>query len=164
MRTGTLGATGTPAKPSRRATGPDLAVQTRPAHKRPRAARALFGHREALRLSPRDALAYVWMTNAGLAKLHLGGWEQAVAWFQRAVEANRNNPHPQFLLAAVLAQLGRLEEAHSAVRVGLALNPTYTISHTRAAYTAGSDDATFLAQFEPIIEGPSRYLAVLSSL
>ena len=47
---------------------------------------------EALSLSPRDTLAYVWMTNAGLGKLHLGGWEQAVAWFRRAIEANRNNP------------------------------------------------------------------------
>ena len=27
---------------------------------------------EALRLSPRDTTAYVWMNNAGLAKLHLG--------------------------------------------------------------------------------------------
>ena len=27
---------------------------------------------EALRLSPRDTLAYIWMTIAGLAKLHLG--------------------------------------------------------------------------------------------
>ena len=80
---------------------------------------------EALRLSPRDTLAYVWMTNAGLAKLHLGGWEQAVAWFRRAIEANRNNPHPQFLLAAALAQLGRLDEAHSAVKAGLTLNPLF---------------------------------------
>ena len=108
---------------------------------------------EALRLSPRDTLAYVWMTNAGLAKLHLGGWEQAVAWFRRAIEANRNNPHPQFLLAAALAQLGRLDEAHSAVRVGLALNPTYAISRVRAAWTTRSDDPTYLAQLEPILDG-----------
>ena len=51
---------------------------------------------EALRLSPRDTMAYIWMTNAGLAKLHLGGWEQAVAWFRRAIEANRNYPHSIF--------------------------------------------------------------------
>ena len=47
---------------------------------------------EALRLSPRDTLAYIWMTYAGLAKLHLGSYEQAVAWFRRAIEANRNYP------------------------------------------------------------------------
>ena len=33
---------------------------------------------EALRLSPRNSLAYVWMTHVGLAKNLLGSWEQAV--------------------------------------------------------------------------------------
>jgi TolB-like protein/class 3 adenylate cyclase/tetratricopeptide (TPR) repeat protein len=108
---------------------------------------------EALRLSPRDTLAYVWMTNAGLARLHLGSWEQAVVWFRRAIEANRNNPHPQFLLAAALVQLGRLNEARSAVEVGLMLNPTYAIPRVRAAWTTRSDDPTYLAQLEPILEG-----------
>ncbi len=45
---------------------------------------------EALRLSPRDTMAYIWMTNAGMAKNYLGSCEQAVAWFRRAIEANRN--------------------------------------------------------------------------
>ena len=51
---------------------------------------------EALRLSPRDTMAYIWMTNGGLAKLHLGSCEQAVAWFRRAIEANRNFPPGRF--------------------------------------------------------------------
>jgi TolB-like protein/class 3 adenylate cyclase len=108
---------------------------------------------EALRLSPRDTLAYVWMTNAGLGKLHLGGWEQAVAWFRRAIEANRNNPHPQFLLAAALARLGRLDEAHSAIKTGLTLNPLFSVSRARAAWTTRSDNPTYLAQLEPILDG-----------
>ena len=108
---------------------------------------------EALRLSPRDTLAYIWMTNAGMAKLHLGSYEQAVAWFRRAIEANRNYPHAYFALAAALAQLGRLDEARSAVKAGLALNPTFTISRARAAWTAMSDDPTYLAQLEPILDG-----------
>ena len=87
---------------------------------------------EALRLSPRDTMAYIWMTNAGIAKNHLGSWEQAVAWFRRAIEANRNYPPAHFELAAALAQLGRLDEARSAVKAGLALNPTFTISRARA--------------------------------
>ena len=108
---------------------------------------------EALRLSPRDTMAYIWMNIAGLAKLHLGSYEQAVAWFRRAIEANRNYPSAYFWLAAALAQLGRLDEARSAVKAGLALNPAYTISRARAAWTARSDDPTFLAQLEPIFEG-----------
>jgi tetratricopeptide (TPR) repeat protein len=34
---------------------------------------------EALRLSPRDTMAYRWMTSAGVAKLYLRSYEQAVA-------------------------------------------------------------------------------------
>ncbi len=107
---------------------------------------------EALRLSPRDTMAYLWMSVAGDAKNHLGSWEQAVAWFRRAIEANRNNP-VYFNLAAALAQLGRLDEARSAVWAGLALNPAYTISRRRASWTAQSDDPTYLAQLETIFEG-----------
>ena len=53
---------------------------------------------EALRLSPRDTTAYTWMLNAGWAKLHLGSYEQAVAWCRRAIEANRNYPPAHFNL------------------------------------------------------------------
>jgi TolB-like protein len=108
---------------------------------------------EALRLSPRDTLAYVWMSTAGLAKLHLGSYEQAVAWCRRAVEANRNYSPAHFMLAAALAQLGRLDEAHSAVNAGLALNPAVSIARARAARTAFTDDPTYLAQLQPIFEG-----------
>jgi TolB-like protein/class 3 adenylate cyclase len=108
---------------------------------------------EALRLSPRDTLACQWMTNAGLAKLYLGSYEQAVGWFRRALEANRNYPLAYFRLAAALAQLGRLDEARSSVNTGLALNPAFAVSRARASWTAMSDDPTYLAQLEPILEG-----------
>jgi tetratricopeptide (TPR) repeat protein len=108
---------------------------------------------EALRLSPRDTMAYTWMNYAGIAKNVLGRWDQAVAWFRRAIEANRNFPHPHFVMGAALAQLGRLDEAHSAVKAGLALNPAFTVSRARALWTAMSDDPTYLARLDPIFEG-----------
>ncbi len=108
---------------------------------------------EALRLSPRDTLAYIWMSVAGDAKNHLGSWEQAVEWFRRAIEVNRNYPTIYFNLAAALAHLGRLVEAHSAIRAGLALNPTFSISRARATRTARSDNPTYLAELERILEG-----------
>ena len=108
---------------------------------------------EALRLSPRDTLTYVWVSHAGLAKLHLGSYEQAVGWCRRAIEANRNYPQPHFVLGAALARLGRLDEAHSAVKAGLALNPAFTVSRAGTLWTATSDDPTYLAQLEPILEG-----------
>ena len=90
---------------------------------------------------------------AGLARLHLGNYEQAIEWLRRATEANRNYPDAYFHLAAALAQLGRLDEAHSAVKAGLALNPTYSISRVRAVRTDRSDDPTFLTQLELVVEG-----------
>ena len=108
---------------------------------------------EALRLSPRDTLAYIWMDVAGLAQLHLGSYEQAATWYRRSIEANRNYPVIHLGLAAALAQLGRLDEAHSAVKAGLALDPAYAISRTRSLWTEQSDDSTYLAGVERIFEG-----------
>ena len=93
------------------------------------------------------------MNTAGSAKLHLGSYEQAVAWFRRAIEANRNYPHPNFELGFALTQLGRLDEARSAVRAGLALNPAFSISRLRATWTAMTDDPTHLAQIDRVLEG-----------
>ena len=108
---------------------------------------------EALRLSPRDTMAYIWMMHAGVAKLHLGSCEEAAAWLRRAIEANRNHPHPHFVLGSALAQLGRLDEARSAVKAGLALDSAFSISRARAAWTTMSDDPTYLAQIERLLEG-----------
>jgi tetratricopeptide (TPR) repeat protein len=108
---------------------------------------------EALRLSPRDPTAHVWMNSAGLAKLFLGSYEQAVVWCQRAIEANRNFPHPHFLLGSALAHLGRLDEARSATTTGLALNPAFSISRAGAAWTPMSSDPTYLTSIDPVLEG-----------
>jgi tetratricopeptide (TPR) repeat protein len=66
---------------------------------------------EALRLSPRDTMSYLWM-NSGHREEPPRPLGQAVAWFRRAIEANRNFPNAYFHLAAALAQLGRLDEAY----------------------------------------------------
>jgi TolB-like protein/class 3 adenylate cyclase len=108
---------------------------------------------EALRLSPRDTTAFVWMTHVGLAKNLLGSWEQAVAWCRRAIEANRNYPRAHFQLALALAQLGRLDEAHSSVKAGIAINPSFTVTRARVDWTALSDAPTYLAQLERIFDG-----------
>jgi TolB-like protein/class 3 adenylate cyclase len=108
---------------------------------------------EALRLSPRDPSAYVWLTEVGIAKNHLGDCEQAVLWCRRAIEANRNYPEAHFHLAAALARLGRLDEARSAVTAGLAINSSFTVSRARINWTAMSDDPTHPQQLAPIFEG-----------
>ncbi len=108
---------------------------------------------EALRLGPRGALACIWMTHAGVANNHLGNWDQAIARFRRAIEANRNYPLPHFMSGAALAQVGRFDEARAAGRSGLALNPAFAVSRFRANLAARCDDLTFWAQLEPIFDG-----------
>jgi TolB-like protein/class 3 adenylate cyclase len=108
---------------------------------------------EALRLSPRDTNAHTWKNFAGIAKHILGSYEQAAARFREAIEVNRNYPLPYFLLAASLVRLGRLDEAHSATKAGLALNSTFAISRARALWTAVSGDPTFLAGLELVFDG-----------
>jgi TolB-like protein len=106
---------------------------------------------EALRLSPRDTNAHVWMYIAGAAKLYLGRDEEAAAWLLRSIEANRNFHLAHFFLAATWAQLGRMSEAGAAAKAGLAFDPTFTIHRLRTG--RASDNPTYLAQRERIYEG-----------
>ena len=106
---------------------------------------------EALRLSPRDVQAFVWMHLAGAAKIFLSEDEAAVSWYRRSIEANRNFALSHFFISAPLAQLGRLSEAKEAVAAGLALNPTFTIRRVQA--NVFSDDPTYLAQRERLYDG-----------
>jgi tetratricopeptide (TPR) repeat protein len=106
---------------------------------------------EALRLSPRDIGAYWWMMFLGNAKSFLGADEEAVVWLRRSIDANRNLPFAHFNLAAVLAQLGRLDEARAAAQAGLALDPSFTLRRFRLG--ARSDNPTYLAKRERIYEG-----------
>jgi TolB-like protein/class 3 adenylate cyclase len=87
---------------------------------------------EALRLSPRDALAFWWMSWVGFSKLTLDQFPDAAMWFRRAIETNRNYAWSHFGLAAALVQLDDLEAARAAMRQGLALDPNFNVSRLRA--------------------------------
>jgi tetratricopeptide (TPR) repeat protein len=87
---------------------------------------------EALRLSPRDSFAWLWLHFAGAAKLNLGAEEEAVALFRRSIENNRTNPLTHFFLAATLANLGKSEEARAEAKAGLALDPGFSIGRFRS--------------------------------
>jgi TolB-like protein/Tfp pilus assembly protein PilF len=106
---------------------------------------------EALRLSPRDTSAAGWMAAAGGAMLYLCRDEEAVAWFRRAIETNRNYPVAYFFLAAALAQLDRMTEARTATEAGLALDPTFTTRRFRGG--ASRDNPTFLVQGRRVYDG-----------
>jgi tetratricopeptide (TPR) repeat protein len=88
---------------------------------------------------------------AGLAKLQLGADTEAVAWFRRCIEANRNYPLGHFHLASALARLGSLEEARAAAQAGLVLDPGFTLRRLRAR--PRSANPTFHAEAKRIYEG-----------
>ena len=106
---------------------------------------------EAFRLSPRDVLAYRWMQIVGVAKIQLGADAEAVDWLRRSIEANRNAPGTHFWLAAALGLLGALDEARAAAKVGLALNPDFTIRRFLA--NTSSNEPTVLARRERLLKG-----------
>jgi len=106
---------------------------------------------EALRLSPRDIGAYWWIYSVGRAKVQLGADAEAAAWLRRSIETNRNFPLAHFVLAAALALSGALDEARTAAKAGLALNPGFTIRRLRAG--TSSDNPAYLAGLERLYEG-----------
>jgi TolB-like protein/class 3 adenylate cyclase/Flp pilus assembly protein TadD len=109
---------------------------------------------EAFRISPTDAVTFLWKNIEGLAKLHLGADDEAVDLFRQSLDASRNYPLNHFYLAAALARLGRQSEAEIDAKAGLAMAPNFTLARFRAS--AESDNPTFLAQREGVIEGMRR--------
>jgi TolB-like protein len=108
---------------------------------------------EAFRLSPRDPIAYRWWVWVGLAKAQLGADAEAVMWMRRGLDGNRNYSVTHFDLAAVLARVGKLDEARAAVNAGLALDPRFTIRRYRDVTYANSDNPTYRTGRERLIEG-----------
>jgi TolB-like protein/class 3 adenylate cyclase len=106
---------------------------------------------EALRLSPRDIFSHEWMFVLGLAKLQHGADAEAIGWFRRSIETNRNFPPAHLVLAGALALSGALDEAQTAAKTGLALDPSLTIR--RFLLSAFSDNPTYVAGLERQCEG-----------
>ena len=106
---------------------------------------------EALRLSPRDTRAAVWLTWVGNAKAQLGKDAEAVTWLRRGLDANRNLAVAHFFLAASLGLLNQVEDARAAAQAGLELDPTFTISRFRAGIS--SKNSNYLAGRERMYEG-----------
>ncbi|MGY3032042.1 TolB-like protein/class 3 adenylate cyclase/Tfp pilus assembly protein PilF [Bradyrhizobium sp. USDA 4354] len=108
---------------------------------------------EAFRLSPRDTMAHRWLVWVGLAKAQLNADAEAVVWLRRGLEVNRNYSATHFDLAALLARLGKLDEARAAVNAGLELDPGFTIRRYRDVTHANSDNPAYRAGRERLIEG-----------
>jgi tetratricopeptide (TPR) repeat protein len=106
---------------------------------------------QALRLSPRDTLVYIWSLFVGQAKLWQGADAEAIVWLRRSLEVNRNYPSAHLFLAAGLAHVGELGEARAIAKAGLALNPSFTIRRYRM--NTPSNNPVYLAGRERAYEG-----------
>ena len=98
---------------------------------------------EALRLSPLDSFAYLWMLFAGVAKIQADEFDEAATWLKRSIDTNTNSPWAHFHLGVALYLMDRLLEAHAAAQVGLQLDPSFTTE--RYWSLAVSDDKRYLA-------------------
>ena len=107
--------------------------------------------REALHLSPRDTNAWLRFAWVGNAKTQLGADEEAIAWYRRGINANRNFAGGHFFLASALALRGQLNEARAGVQAGLAIDPTFTIRRFRVG--VASDSPIYLAARERFYQG-----------
>ena len=106
---------------------------------------------EALRISPRDTYAHRWLAIVGISKLQILADAEALGWFRRSIELNRNYPLAHFWLATALALLGSLGQASAAVKAGLSLDPTFTVRRFRD--NVASDNPVFLARRNRVCEG-----------
>ena len=87
---------------------------------------------EAVRLSPRDQFCFLWLYLRGFGDFIAGRYQDALDHLQESVRLNPSIPGPYRLRAACLSQLGRVEEARTALKEFLRLVPTATITSMRA--------------------------------
>jgi tetratricopeptide (TPR) repeat protein len=87
---------------------------------------------EALRLSPLDTFAYLWMLFAGVAAIQMEVYDMAVEWLRRSIDTNPNSPWAYFHLGAALQLSGKAEEARAETQAGLLLDPTFTTERYRS--------------------------------
>ena len=109
---------------------------------------------EALRLSPRDTVAWHWMFIAGVAEILLARDAEAVGWLRRSVENFRYMADAHIYLAAALAHLAREDDARAAAKSGLAIQPEFTIARLRGfLMRAQGDNPTVWKQTERLFDG-----------
>jgi TolB-like protein len=106
---------------------------------------------EAMRLSPRDPLLFLWHFFIAVADIHLGRMVHALESLRKSVEINPKWGLSQFVLAGTLGLAGLLAEAAEVCAVAQRLAPNFTIAKFRAE--AVSDNLVYRAQRERFCEG-----------
>lgn len=105
----------------------------------------------AFALSPRDPLRSVWFGIIGRAQILLGEDKGALETAQKGIAANPKHPHNFAVLASGHAHLGQMDEAQSALRGLLALQPGMDLGRYRDQ-VAGKEPLA-IKSYERLIEG-----------
>ena len=83
----------------------------------------------AMRLSPRDPLTWATTVVHSLESTLMHEHEEALIWAERTVRLPRiNSYYPHAMLAAALANLGRIDEARAAIEKAIEWKPDLTLS------------------------------------
>jgi len=92
--------------------------------------RAVEALNRAIRLSPRDPMRFLYITQLGMLEYLAGRYDEAVDWKIKAIQANPNYPGLYRALAATHAMRGDLANARAALEKFNRLAPGATISTT----------------------------------
>jgi TolB-like protein/DNA-binding winged helix-turn-helix (wHTH) protein len=111
----------------------------------------IAGVETALRLSPRDPALSWWQFFMCHIHTHLAQWEQAIEWCGKSIASGNASMYPFVDLAAAYAWAGHDKEANEAAAQLRKLYPDFTVQTW--AGIPWSDDPTFNAQYQRIVEG-----------
>ena len=109
------------------------------------------GIETAFRLSPRDSAGSTWQHFSCELRAHLAQWDAAIDSCNRAFAGNPDNWRALVNLAAANASAGHDKEAQEAVAKLRDLYPDLTVRTFASIHW--SDDPTFNAQYQRIVEG-----------
>jgi adenylate cyclase len=102
---------------------------------------AIANLEKAMRLSPHDLWVHECLWGMVIAHAAAGRGEEAVDWAERLCRRKPDWPTAYLALAATYAGCERIDEARSALREALRLNPDYSLSGLRLAFNTA--DAAF---------------------
>jgi adenylate cyclase len=109
------------------------------------------GIETALRLSPRDRDVSLWQFFTCHLHTHLAQWEQAIEWCGKSIASGLQAFFPFVDLAAANAWAGHDKEAKEAAAQLQKVYPGFTVQTWAGMHW--SDDPTFNAQYQRIVEG-----------
>jgi tetratricopeptide (TPR) repeat protein len=90
------------------------------------------------------------MLFAGVAKIQVDEYEEAVEWLRQSIDTNTNSPWAHFHLGVALHLMGKATEAQAETKAGLELDPSFTTERYRSL--AFSDDPRYQATRERTIQ------------